>query len=170
MDSKQLKRILLLPLILLVIVAGFSLFFQSKRSSELDNTYWTRVNYWEDPSEKINPAKYSVRKIEIKSFSVVSTLVFVGEKSKKSGFKKGDLDFYGTFNGEEISGMTHYRGQEVNCSIDIYSPTQLRLSKNKSIIEGSDLLPFFEPVYCRPWPRDQWEARNFTLYRIEFKE
>jgi preprotein translocase subunit SecG len=168
MDPRRLKSIFLMPVVLLVIVVVVAVLFQSKRSSDLDGSYWIRVGSGEEVLDKLNTSKHSLRRIEIKGTTVVFKLVSISESAKGIGKKVGDPDFNGNFIQGKITGVTHYRGVSGNCSLDIYSPTELTLGEDSSIIYGSDYLPFFEPVSCRIWPKDVWQRRNFTLHRIGF--
>jgi hypothetical protein len=170
MDIRKSKSILIIPLALLVIIVIVSLAFQTLKSSDLEGTYWIRVNQGDEVPKSLNTSRFSVRKIESKGFSIVSTLVLVSVKAEESGFKEGDLDFYGSFKKGKIVGMTHYRTKMADCSLDIYSPTKLEVSSDRSEIYGSDRVPQFDPHSCMPWPSSEWTPRNFTLHRIDFEE
>lgn len=170
MDPRQLRTILLIPLAILVIVALSSLAYQSLRSSDLEGTYWIRVNEGEDAPTSLNISRFSVRKIETKGFAIVSTIVSLSKRAEDSGFREGDLDFYGSFKKDKIVGMTHYRTKIADCSLDIYSPTELEVSTDSNVIFGIDKLPQFDPHSCRPLSESEWSTANFTLHRIDFAE
>ncbi len=170
MEISKLRSILLIPLALLFIISLVSLAFQALKNSELEDTYWIWVNQGDEVPNSLNTSRFSVRKIETKGFSIVSTLVLVSESAEDAGFREGDLDFYGSYKKEKIVGMTHYRTKTGDCSLDLYSPTELDVSSSRSVIYGTDLVPQFDPHSCRLWPQSEWTQQNFTLHPIDFEE
>ena len=167
MEAKKTKMVLLLPIAILILAVMASTFLQNWRYAGLDDTYWIRVNAGEDAPETIDTSRFSIRKIEIKDFSLISTVASVSERARENGFKKGDLDFYGNFVGEKIVGMTHYRTS--SCGLDVYSPLELSLSEDRKAMYGTELVPVFDPHACGVWPQEDWTPVNFTLHRVPFK-
>jgi hypothetical protein len=167
---KKLKTILLISLLFLVVIAFLSLSFQKRSGDELHMTYWIRVNANENPPEKLDTDRFSVRRLEVKSFSLISTIVSVSERADKIGFKEGDLDFYANFRGDKIVGMTHYRTRLNNCNLSLYSPLELELSGDGTLLRGKDLMPFVDPESCVVFPEDHWHQVNFTLRQVQFQD
>lgn len=167
MGRFDLRYILLIPLVILILASLISTAFQYNRITDLKDTFWIRVDGDEDIPSDIDPSVFSLRRIDSKGLTIISTLEVVSNGARSEGFEAGDLDFYGRFEGGRIVGMTHYKASRGNCTLDLYSPTEMWVADDYARISGFDLLPLFKPDSCQPWPQSEWSKRNFTLYQVE---
>ena len=181
MDYKQIiqrirepKSALFIPILILAVVLIASVALQKGGFSEIDKTYWIRVNEGEAIPTTMNSSMYSVRKIESKDLGVISTIVAISDRAIKSGFKQGDMNFYGNVVDGKIIGFVHYIGTHGNCSISFFSPMEIILPEQfidgDTTLAGSDLVPQIDIESCRVFPREYWPKRNFTLIQVEFSE
>ena len=162
-----LRHVLLTLLVILVLASLISMVFQYNRITDLKDTFWIRVDGDGDIPLDVDPSVFSLRRIDSKGLTIISTLEVVSNGARSEGFEAGDLDFYGRFEGRCIVGMTHYKASRGNCTLDLFSPAEMRVAPDTSMISGIDFLPLFKPDSCRPWPQSMWHRRNFTLYRVE---
>ena len=167
MGEINLRRAPFLLFFILFFAAVLSSLFQDSEAAKLEETCWIRVNSKSEMPVDVNPVNFSIRMIDFKDSTVIATLVSVSSSAHSKGFQKGDLDFYGSFKDGRIVGMTHYKAETDGCTLDLYSPAEMRVADDARMISGTDFLPLFKADTCNPWPQSRWHSRNFTLYRIE---